>query len=151
MGYFPPNPLVLLPIEYLWLRLLANVPGLWKMQTIGKTGWKTPKELLHESAALSYQEAQTGNKAHSCCKAYTRIYPPLLLNVCIATTTVQLVDIFFTACLIIVHFLNSYMGNCGKEDWLGCMYSDCYTHVALLSFNVVSIVCIALGAENTQG
>lgn len=31
------------------------------MQAIGKTGWKTPKELLHESAALSYQEAQTGN------------------------------------------------------------------------------------------
>lgn len=31
------------------------------MQTNVKTGLETPKELLHESAALSYQEAQTGN------------------------------------------------------------------------------------------
>lgn len=82
-GYFQPfsSLSVLLPIEYLWLRLLANVPGLWKMQTIGKTGWKTPKELLHESAALSYQKHKQGiiQKANSSCKAYTWIYPLLRL------------------------------------------------------------------------
>lgn len=43
MSYFPPNTPVFLHIEYSWLRLLEKVPGLWKMQTIGKTVWKTQR------------------------------------------------------------------------------------------------------------
>lgn len=64
----PPNSVELLPIEYLWLTLLANVTGLWKINTIGKTGRKTPKEFLHDSATLSFQEAQTGNNLKASAK-----------------------------------------------------------------------------------
>lgn len=96
---------VLLPIEYLWLRLLANVTELWKMQTVGKTGWKNPKELLHDSAALSYQEAQTGNTSKKGTQQlqsfYVNLSPLLLLHVCIAgELLLQLADIAVAVCLI---------------------------------------------------
>lgn len=85
--------LILLSIEFLWLALLANATGLWKINTLGKTGRKTPQELLHDSAPLSLQEAQAGNNFKSFCKACGWMCLWVTFNVCIASELLlQLLD-----------------------------------------------------------
>lgn len=79
----PTWPTCIVAWKNLWLTLLANVGELWKMQTDVKTGLETPKELLHESAALSYQEAQTGNNL----KAAAQLTQYCVLDFCLMSAS----------------------------------------------------------------
>lgn len=149
MWYFPPNPLVLLPIEYLWLILLANVPRLWQMQTIGKTEsfTRVSCSLISESRNREYFKRRT---------AAATI---LLLNVCIEGKLAYYNwQTFLSQYVWRVHrgfnwCVNSNMGNCWMEDWLGVMYNRSASMLfpqCVLYWQQFSYSCGSVTKTNTE-
>ncbi len=137
------------------------VPGLWKMQTTGKTGWKAPKELLNESAApvmsgstnMRYIKSKQLLQSLYMNQSYFCLMSALSVNCyynwwMLFSQCVWISDKFTVASLG-VSILTSEI-----VEWPGCMFSKCHTYIrgrALLSFCVISIVCMVTGAGNIQG